>query len=245
MPIRPLLIAIGLLTRLPILLRTPPSEQELGRSVLAYPVVGGLLGILLATCAPLIPFQGVDLRAALLLAGWVWMTGGLHLDGLADAADAWAGGMGSRERTLAIMKDVHNGPMAVIVLILLLLIKFAAIKELLLADRGWLLALPPLLGRTGILLLFLTLPYVRTGGMGALAAAVLPRRGGWLLLGLIGAGCLSLFGRMGGLALLVCLGMFWLLRRLMWRRLGGTTGDTAGALCELLELAALLALAGG
>jgi adenosylcobinamide-GDP ribazoletransferase len=52
--------------------------------------------------------------AALLLAVWVLLTGGLHLDGLADTADAWIGGQGDRDRTLAIMKDPRSGPIAIV-----------------------------------------------------------------------------------------------------------------------------------
>jgi adenosylcobinamide-GDP ribazoletransferase len=51
--------------------------------------------------------------AALVLILWVWSTGALHLDGLADSADAWVGGLASRERTLEIMKDPRSGPAAV------------------------------------------------------------------------------------------------------------------------------------
>ncbi len=245
MPIRPFLIALGLLTRIPVALRRPPSDQELGRSVLAYPLVGLLLGAGLAGLATLLPFWGVDLRAALLLAFWVWITGGLHLDGLADSADAWVGGMGSRERTLAIMKDVHSGPMAIVTLVLLLLIKYAAIKELLMADQPWLLLVPPLLGRSALLLLFLTLPYVRAQGMGSVAAAHLPKRGGWVMLGMIGSLDLFLRGIPGLRVWIIGLGVFSLLRLWMRQRLGGTTGDSAGAVCELLETVALVVLAGG
>lgn len=243
MLIRPLLIALGLLTRLPVPLSTPPTDQEMGRSVLAYPVVGLLLGGGLAGLALLPPFGGADLHAALLLACWVWMTGGLHLDGLADSADAWVGGMGNRERTLAIMKDVCSGPMAIVTLILLLLIKWAAIKALLLANQPGFFILPPLIGRCSMVLIFLTLPYVRTHGMGAVAARALPKTGGWVVLGLMGGGGAWIYGSLGLVVLLGCLAVFWLLRRSMQRRLGGTTGDSIGAVCELLEMVALVLLA--
>jgi adenosylcobinamide-GDP ribazoletransferase len=67
------------------------------------------------------------LHAALLLTVWVLLSGGLHLDGLADSADAWLGGFGDRERTLTIMKDPRSGPIAVVVLVLVLLLKFCAL----------------------------------------------------------------------------------------------------------------------
>ena len=229
MPIKALLIALGLLTRLPVVVHPPPSAVVLGQSVLAYPLVGLLLGAVLAGLATVLPFEGVALQAALLLACWVWITGGLHLDGLADSVDAWVGGLGNRERTLEIMKDIHSGPMAIITLIVLLLIKFAAIQALLLANRAELLLLPPLLGRSGMLLLFLTLPYVRAQGMGAVAAAHLPKKWGWFLLSLTGGCCVFLYGQWGIEVVLCCLGVFFWLRLQMQRRMGGTTGDSTGA----------------
>lgn len=245
MPIKPLLVAVGLLTRLPVPPFSPPSERELGQSVLAYPVVGLLLGAGLAGVASYPVVSGTVLQAILLLALWVWVTGGLHLDGLADSADAWVGGLGNRARTLAILKDVHSGPMAITTVILVLLLKQAAILELLQAGRGGLLLLPPLLGRSGLLLLFLTTPYARPTGMGAVAARALPRTAGWLLLGLILSGSSFFYGLPALLAWLGGLLLFWLLRRQMLQRLGGTTGDSAGALCELLETGALLLLVQG
>ncbi|WP_372867942.1 adenosylcobinamide-GDP ribazoletransferase, partial [Pseudomonas sp.] len=122
-----LLIALQFLTRLPVRLAAMPSAQETGRSLLWYPVVGLLIGLLLLGVHYLLGDAPALLQAALLLVIWVGLSGGLHLDGLADSADAWAGGFGDRERTLAIMKDPRSGPMAVVVLVLLLLLKFVAL----------------------------------------------------------------------------------------------------------------------
>ncbi|MEO5340021.1 MAG: adenosylcobinamide-GDP ribazoletransferase [Magnetococcus sp. MYC-9] len=239
MLIRPLLIAIGLLTRVPVALSAPPSEHELGHSVLAYPVVGLLLGGALAGVASVVTAGGVDLQAALLLTFWVGMTGAMHLDGVADSADAWVGGMGSPERTLAILKEPASGPMAIVTLFLLLLLKWTALKGLLLTGQGMLLLLPPVVGRMGILLLFLSTPYVRSQGMGEAAARTLPRTTGWVLLCLFAVGCFLLHG---GLILAGSLSLFLLLRLQMVRRMGGATGDSAGAVCELLETVALVLL---
>ena len=239
---RPLFIALGLLTRIPVPRQEPLSDQSLGDSVLAYPWVGLLIGVVLAGMANLPIAWETDLRSALILTVWVGITGGLHLDGLADSADAWVGGMGDRQRTLEIMRDPHSGPMAILILTLLLLVKFAAIKALLLADQGMLLILPPILGRCGILLLFLTLPYVRVQGMGAVAAQRVPKKKALFLLLLIGGGLPYLYGEIGFKLVLFFLGGFLLLRRQMYRRLGGTTGDSTGALCELLEAVALLSM---
>src|SRR3989338_7042633 len=264
---QPLLIALQFLTCLPIRLASMPTAEQLGRSLLWYPLVGFLLGLLLCGLSNLLAGSPSLLHAALLLTAWVVLSGGLHLDGLADSADAWLGGLGDRERTLLIMKDPRSGPIAVVTLVALL-------------EQGqWTaLLLAPWLARGLLPLLFLTTAYVRAGGLGQALAEHLPRQtlpwllgahglavalfgpaggvGGWgrpladplprqplpWLLAAHGL-AIALFGPAGWLALVLALVMFAWLRRLMIARLGGTTGDTAGALVELVECVVLVGLA--
>src|SRR5690554_560366 len=178
----PLLIALQFLTRLPIRLPGLPTPDESGRSLLWYPLVGLLLGSLLLLGHGLLHGVSVWLQAALLLSIWVWLSGGLHLDGLADTADAWVGGYGDRERTLAIMKDPACGPIGVISLVLVLLLKWAALVALLEAGHWAMLLLAPWLGRWVLPLLLYTTPYVRPGGMGQTLIDHMPRRSLPLLL---------------------------------------------------------------
>lgn len=238
----PLLIALQFLTRLPVSLAGMPAPQQLGRSLLWYPAVGLLLGGLLLLAQLLLSGAPALLQAALLLALWVGLSGGLHLDGLADTADAWVGGYGDRERTLAIMKDPRSGPIAVVVLVLLLLLKFAALVALLRAGQWTALLLAPWLGRGLLPLLFLTTPYVRAGGLGQVLSEHLPRQH---LPAVLAGNALAMLlcGWAGLLAIGAALLAFFLLRRAFLARLGGTTGDTAGALLELGECAVLLVLA--
>ncbi len=239
--IRAFALALQLLTRLPVpSLTTPPQPQELGRSVLFFPVVGLLIGGLLAGMHTVLPQVDPGVLAALMLMVWVGLTGGLHLDGLADTADAWIGGQGDRERTLAIMKDPRSGPLAIVVVVLLLLTKFAALQALLVGEAFWWLLLVPVLGRTVMVVVLMTTPYVRPGGLGSPYAHYLPRwRCGGLAL-LVAVVTVVLLGESGGV-LLGVLGIGFLgLRRSMMNRLGGTTGDTLGAVCELMEMVALL-----
>ena len=128
---RPALVAVQFLTRLPVRLEPPPSGREVGRSLLWYPAVGLLLGAVVWVAAALLSPLATPLAAALVLAVWVASTGALHLDGLADTADAWVGGGGDRERTLAIMKDPHIGPVAVAAIVCVLLAKYGALSALL------------------------------------------------------------------------------------------------------------------
>lgn len=241
---QPFLIALQFLTSLPVRLDRMPEPQAVGRSLLYYPLVGLLLGAMLWLVGTVLENASVPLLAALLLTGWVALTGGLHLDGLADSADAWLGGFGDRERTLTIMKDPRSGPIAVVVLVLLLLLKFVALWTLLAADQRLALLLAPLLGRSALLGLFLTTPYVRPGGLGQVLAEQMPRNTSRIVLGGVVLVCLIL-GSSGWLALTATVGVGWLSRRAMCRRIGGTTGDTAGALLELVECAVLVVLALG
>ncbi|MFA0997145.1 MULTISPECIES: adenosylcobinamide-GDP ribazoletransferase [Pseudomonas syringae group] len=239
----PFWIALQFLGSLPIRLPGMPRPEELGRSLLFYPLVGVVFGTLLLGFNALLSGAPLMLHAALLLSAWVLLSGGLHLDGLADSADAWLGGFGDRERTLNIMKDPRSGPIAVVTLVMVLLLKFAAIVALIESHNSIGLLLAPLIGRSAMLALFLGTPYVRSGGLGQALADHLPRSLGRKVLLVSAVACVVLAGGSGIAALMVCAVCFYGLRHMMMRRLGGSTGDTAGALLELLELAVLLTLA--
>ena len=239
----PLWIALQFLSSLPIRLPGMPEPEQLGRSLLFYPLVGLLFGVILWALNLALAGAPSLLHAALLLTVWVLLSGALHLDGLADSADAWLGGFGDRERTLTIMKDPRSGPIAVVTLVLVLLLKFAALLALIEQGHGLVLIIVPVLGRAALLGLFLTTPYVRAGGLGQALADHLPRRAGWWVLGVSALGCLLIAGISAVVAVVISVAVFVWLRRVMMRRLGGTTGDTAGALLELLEMVVLVGLA--
>lgn len=237
----PLLAALQFLTRLPVRLPGMPSPHEQGRSLLWYPLVGVLIGLLLLAARWLAGDLPSQLLAALLLLLWVWLSGALHLDGLADTADAWVGGFGDPERTLAIMKDPRSGPIGVTAVVLVLLLKYAALVSVLDGALWWALLLAPWVGRALLPLLLLTTPYVRPGGLGEALSQNLPR--GWLSpVLLINALAMLLSGSGAWLALLGSLLLFWLWRHHLLVRLGGTTGDTAGALVEPVEVLVLVLL---
>lgn len=247
MSLRPFLIALQFLSCLPVRLSPAPEPVETGRSLLWYPLVGLLLGamlwglgLLLAPVAPL-------LRAALLLGVWVLTTGALHIDGLGDTADAWVGSHGDRERMLAIMKDPYAGPMAVAAIVVVLLLKFAALETLLAyTDDGMHLGhvvLAPLLARCAMPLLFATTPYVRAAGLGSAMTAHLPRRAALIVALLTALSVCLLYGMTGVIAVAGALVIFAGLRHALLRRLGGTTGDTAGAMIELIEAGVLVLVA--
>lgn len=238
---RPFLFALQFLTRLPVSLPGPmPSESEQGRSLLYYPLVGLLIGLLLIATNGLAGGAEPMLRAVLLLLVLVTVSGGLHIDGLADLTDAWIGGHGSRERTLEIMKDPTCGPMAVTAVVLLLLVKLAALLTLTSAGAWGALLLVPLLGRASLVATFLYLPYIRPAGLGSTLAMHLPRSQAIRVLLASALACLLILGWPAIWILIACAVLFLLCRRAFMARLGGFTGDAAGAICELTEALSLV-----
>ncbi len=234
--------ALQFLTRLPVPQTAECTAEDRGRSVLYYPFVGLLIGAVLTGFLFLLADANPGLRAALLLLVWVLFTGALHLDGLADSADAWLGGRGDRARTLEIMKDSRSGPAAIVALALVLIVKFAALSTLTHAAYWPALVLAPLLGRASLVLLFLTTPYVRAEGIGAVHAANLPRGGAVIVLLSVAVLVPVFLGYAGLWPLTTALVTVLLLRRLMLQRLGGATGDTLGASCEIVEVAVLVVM---
>lgn len=236
------LIALQFLTRLPVTLSEMPSPKQMGGSPVWYPMVGALLGAILVAAGLILADAPNLLAAALVLLIWVALTGALHLDGLADSADAWVGGLGDKARTLTIMKDPRSGPMGVSALVLVLLVKFAALSALLeqhLSAVFWALVL----GRCAALALLRATPYVREQGLASALTAHLPRARTGVVLSCWAALALVLNGWLG-LWVLACVGLVYCsLRHFMLKRIGGMTGDTAGALIELVECTVLLAWA--
>lgn len=237
----PLLIALQFLTKLPVNLPRIPTPQENAVSALYYPLVGFIIGVILWTVAVYVPI-GIVAKSVLLTLLWLWLTGGLHLDGLADTVDGFVGGYGDKERTLDIMKDPHIGAMGVMAIVGAILLKFAfiieilAIKNLEILD---ILILSPILGRVMILWLLLSTPYIRKNGLGSALSAYLPKKLAVTVL------ILSLFVVVVlpmKMAIIVLIGFFVLgfyLTSWFKKRIGGITGDTIGASVEITEIAIL------
>lgn len=237
---QPFLIALQFLTRIPVRLGVKPSHKDIGYSIIYYPIVGLLIGMILAALSWLLSDVPTMVSTVLLLICWVLITGGLHLDGLADSADAWAGGIGNHERTLAIMKDPNCGPAGVVAILLLLMLKFATIHTLLSAHEWVAFILATTLGRAMLPLLLLTTPYVRSSGLGSILVAQMPRR--FALFSIVTTSVLIpiLLGINGLVIIGATAIVFCSCRYMMMQRIDGTTGDTAGALVEITEVAILL-----
>lgn len=214
-----------------------------GLSLLWYPAVGLLLGTLLTLACSVLPLP-FYLQAVLTVVLWTALTGGLHLDGVADCADAWVGGLGDRERTLFLLKDPLCGSMGVIALIAVLALKATALAAVIQIEQVIWLWSVPLLARLSLLLLFLTTRYVREQGLGEVLAQHFSRT--WARRVLLVTALALLFvlpTDLWAAFLMMMLAIFLLLRWAAMRRLGGFTGDVAGAQVELVEVSLLLVLA--
>lgn len=232
------LLAVSFLTRLPVPSLGNITHAHMARSALFYPLVGLIIGGLLCIPAWLLAHTSPLVVAAIITVLGAALTGGLHLDGLADSADAWLGGFGDEAKTHQILKDPLLGAAGVIALISVLLLKFVSLTVLV-VQHDWLgIILAPALGRSLILLLFLTTPYVRAQGLAsAVTAGLSPQASSWIIVFTL---TVALFYSLIASSLIL-LG-FWLTRRLMLQRIRGCTGDTAGAVVEISEMLWLVGL---
>jgi len=233
-------LALTFLTKIPWPRLGLAEPEDLARSLFWFPWVGALLGLIFwGTWVGLVKIFPAPAAAAVLLALTVWVTGALHLDGLADTADGLGGGGTAQER-LGIMKDSRLGTFGVVSLILALVLKYAFFLGLAGKGAGYILLLYPIVSRWGMVFLAYLSPYARPeGGLGQAMT------GGASLRVLAGAtlsalGLSILAAGPGGLTLLAGAGLaVWLLSRYFLNKLGGVTGDVLGAANELLEIITL------
>jgi len=252
---QPWRVALSLFTVIPVGGGPDLDEGVAARAVYWLPAVGLLLGVVAAGAMVLVQGNGASpyrqlLGAAVALALLGLLTGGLHLDGLADTAD----GLGSRRPAagaLEIMRRSDTGPLGVASLVLVLLIQVTALAAV---PRGLAgataLVLAVVTGRAGVVLAT-GAPAARPGGFGALVAGRTSLGGrlvtAALLLGAAAAGGWAGRGGPGALAGVGAAGAGLaaggLLTRVARRQLGGLTGDVFGAIIELGTAAVLLVLA--
>src|SRR5574340_942196 len=157
--------AIQFLLISPAFVRRAFTPSEMGRSTAFFPLVGALLGLILAAVDALLAHTfPVQVRSALVLGLWIALTGALHLDGLLDACDGLLGGE-TPERRMEIMRDERTGAFGVAAGGLILLTLFSALNAIE-VNRWAALVLAPTLGRCGISLCIAVFPYARPTGLG-------------------------------------------------------------------------------
>lgn len=237
--LRPVAVAVGFLTRIPVA-TGPVAARDLGRAVTWFPAVGAALGAGLVAAQHLL--GGVlapGVLAVVLVAVQAGLTGGLHLDGVADVFDALGGGRGQRDRMLAIMRDSRIGAHGATALTLLLAAKVLAVAEAVDRSAWWALYASPAIARWVVVPIVVGFPYARPEGLGK---AFHGHAGLAQLAGATAVAALAV-GWIGTRAILPgSCGVVAALAIALWvhRHLGGLTGDVYGAAIEVAELAFLI-----
>jgi len=239
---RLILIAFQFLTIVPLPFTVRCEEEDLGRSMTFFPLVGLAIGGLLAGAdfllAPLLPRGVADLLLVVLNSA---VTGGLHLDGLSDVCDGLAA-RGSRERFLAVMKDSRIGAVGAVALMLGLALKYQALLAVPIEYKREVLLFFPLVARFAQVQMTVGAKRARPDGLGHafvggagiaqfLLSYLFTLAAAYWLLGLNGMAC----------ALLLYV-FTWGIKRWSHKRLGGITGDVIGCASELNEICSLLLL---
>ncbi len=245
-PLASFLAALRFLTIVPLAWRCEQDGSFFTASLAWFPVIGLLIGLvgagLIFCLIPFFPPPVLAMAAIVLMAA---ASGCLHLDGLADSGDGLLSAR-PRGRILEIMRDSHTGAMGVIAIAVVLLGKYAALSSL---DAPTLIATliaMPLAGRCAIVLTMACLPYAREGeGLGRLFYSPSSRGAALWSLALL-AVVLAWGGWRMSLTVFVAVLTTVLLFSLWCRaKIGGATGDTLGAVCELTEMMVAVAMTFG
>ncbi len=236
------LVALEFLTPLRLRRVQQWDDATFGAALGWYPLVGLLIGaILLLLDRGLERLLPAAPAAALLVAVLALLSGGLHLDGVADTADGMAL-QSDRAGRLGVMSEGNTGPAGVMALVIVLLIEWAALASLEAPVRSGGLLLAPVLARWSTAPVVALFRPARPRGLGhALHTSAWPFAVP-LSTALAAGAAVALFG-LPGLVLLLVAGvaaavMAWAASRM----LEGVTGDTYGAAIEIAQAAVLLAL---
>jgi len=233
-------LALQFLTRLPAPQLADFSPRELARSAAWFPLAGATLGTVVALAVVLASRHPV-LAGALGVLVWTWITGALHLDGLADLADALAASHRDRERFLVVLHDPHLGTFGAASLVVALLVRLGCLVELAPAAT-------PVAGLCANLALIAA--WARLGPL-AWSRWLAPLAGGqgerfaWhLRWAPIVAWGVVLFAASAAASPILCIAPLVIAAWALWlrARLGGFTGDCLGAGVEMVELVLLVAV---
>lgn len=238
---RTFLLALTFLTRLPAPIPKNITPEEMGKSSAFFPLVGLILGGILVGFNWLIgSFWQPFTVSLLLLVVLIILTGGLHLDGLMDTCDGIFSGR-KRERMLEIMKDSNVGAFGVLGFGCVVLLKLAFLIEVDSGRRWQALLIMPALGRWSMSFALSVFPYARQeGGLGtafsdfATAMSLV-----WASITFVAGAALILGWQTFWLIIIPPAIGTYLITWAIARKLGGLTGDTYGAICELTEICAL------
>ncbi|MDS1030614.1 adenosylcobinamide-GDP ribazoletransferase [Bacillota bacterium LX-D] len=235
------LIAVQFLTKFPITITRPIDEKNIAKAMSYFSLVGLLLGGCSAALryglSYLLPIPVCNLLA---LAFLIFSTGNLHYDGLMDTADGLFSGR-PKERILEIMKDSRVGSNGVTAGALALLLKYVLLSQIPLAGQGIALVLASALGRWSQVYGAAFYKYARSTGTGSFTQYV----GYWQLFFNSFTVLFAAFFLLHYLSILFLLSILAgtaFLQWYVWKKIGGITGDTLGAVHECIEVLSLMVL---
>jgi len=240
MSLRSFRSAVAFLTVVPVAADAGQPGERLGRAY--FPAVGALLGLGAGVCFALVAALTAPLIAAVAAtAVLAVLTGALHLDGVADAADGLFGGKDVAQR-LALMRDPRVGSFGLVAVILVLVGDVAALASMSPPQALVALVIAGAISRWALLLMIATLPYIRGAGLGIAAAGA-----HWSFDVVLASAIAAIVGllawRSAIAAALVAVVIALAIRAIARSRIGGATGDVYGATAELTQLGALIVFA--
>jgi adenosylcobinamide-GDP ribazoletransferase len=236
-------LAAGFLTILPVLPRSCVTPEALATSFGWFPLIGFALGaVLVAENFLLTPLFGDTLAAVLLVLTLTVLTGAVHLDALADAADALGAGSDCH-RALEIMRDSRIGSFGAVAIVFFLALEMVALATMGEARRGAALWLAPGLARWAMMAVSWRVDYLRAEGAGTALLGSSDDRNLALASAIAAIAALPILSSRVIVAYLVAAALAVALRAAYRRWLGGVTGDLIGAAGELVEVAVLLVMA--
>ncbi len=228
-------------TSIPIPINMNCDEKDYGKGLIFAPVVGLILGFLLFVFYSLLGmFFSKNIVAALLIIGYIVLTGGLHLDGLGDTFDGLFSNR-PKERILEIMRDSRVGTNAVLALISIVLLNFVMLSEINIMTKALLLF--PVAGRIGSLMGAGISVYARKNeGLGKSFIDHCGKKemlfGGTISLVIFGV----VMGLKGVVIAFILMITACLITKIFTLKIGGATGDILGAVCELNQTIFLMLL---
>ena len=240
--IKRFILMLQFMTTIPIPARLNVTQEDFGKGLVFAPVIGLTIGGMLAVSwYLLIQVFSPAITAVMTVIVYILLTGGLHLDGLADTADGIFSNR-PRERILDIMRDSRIGTNGVLALVAVLLLDIMLISGINGEQTIKSLLLMPVAGRIGSLVGAGMSEYARQGeGLGrSFVEYCGPVQ---VIIGLIVS--LAIFlGLLGKYAVIFVLPilMAFALSRFLGRKIGGVTGDILGAVCELNQVIFLIAI---
>lgn len=248
------ILTLQMFTSLPINKEIEVSDKRLIRSVVFWPVVGMIIGMFdTLICFLASRIFSIHIAAAFAILAEMWMTRGFHLDGLADTTDGLFSSR-DRARMIEIMDDSHIGTFGVLACILDIGFRYVAIISC--ASSLCMLMIGPVAGKMVQGIAMHKVKYPKKKGMGKSYIGRVPAA---YMITALAYGCLwtvgclvisSLMSESNLIFMLIravlvpvlCCGMTILLRQYIVRKIGGMTGDTMGAVSEIIEIFSMLLL---